>query len=289
MKQIEATVHSHLSIQDEIRGVKVERYLVNQNCSSPPLDVHRYEELVEHLAKINYYNKQYSLFYRGQRRDHLITKRLTTLYPSIYRNHLTIAARVKRFKILDYASSQLITILEQHNNNIKLIGINNLRKFSELTWSILQHYQICDTPVLDITHSLRVAASFSLVEDKENQRREGILYVMGFPHINDYISYHVSEELFNIKLLSICPPAAKRPFYQEGFVAGTFPYYDLMKKKASFDFKNRLIAKFRLVNDHNDFFGRGLDIIPFDSLYPNARDTFYNLLRPLKDDPKLTP
>ena len=285
MKKIEINVYSHLSIQDEIEGIRVNRYPVNQICSSAPLNVHSYEELVEHIAKINYYNRQYSLFYRGQRRDYLDPNKLTTLYPSIYRNRLTGNKLKKNFEKLDYASRELFFILSLNRDRFELIGIKNLQRFRELTWAILQHYQICSTPVLDITHSLRVAASFSLVEDRENQRQEGILYVMGFPNINDYISYHVSDELVNVKLLSFCPPAAKRPFYQEGFVAGTFPHYDLMEKQSKFDFKNRLIAKFRLINDNHNFLGRGLDIIPFNSLYPNDHDNFYDILRPLKEDP----
>ena len=38
---------------------------------------------------------------------------------------------------------------------------DRLRRQRILRWSILQHYEICDTPLLDVTQSIRIAASFA--------------------------------------------------------------------------------------------------------------------------------
>ncbi len=286
MKKIEASVFSHLSIIQLLQGKQVTKSKMSAVGNSTPLDVSRFEELVEHIAKIHNYNNQYCLFYRGQDKEHRIGT-LTTVFPKIYRNHINHTVLTNRFTVLESLTKKLLTILQGHHQISKIIGLKRLKKYHELAWSILQHYEICPTPVLDITLSIRVSSSFSLIKDRNTQRDEGILYVLAFPHIKENISFHVEEELFNIKLLGVCPPEAKRPFYQEGFGAGTFPRYDTTSNITKFDFRHRLIAKFRLINNNNTFFGRGFDIIPYDSLYPNKLDSFYELLQTLRDDPEV--
>jgi len=287
MKKIGINVFSHLSITNQQKGLQVTRQSISDIQSSPPLDVYNFETLVEYIANISYYNRQFCLFYRGQNNNYPQESNFTSLYPKIYRGNLNKVTLAKQFDILEKASKKMKGLLTEQKVALKIVGLNNLNKFKELTWAILQHYEIFPTPVLDITQSLRVAASFALLNKNGSIIDEGFLYVLGLPYINDNISFHVSDELFNIKLLSVCPPLAKRPFFQEGFGVGTFPHYEFETRDDKFDFNRRLIAKFKLVNTNKDFFGDGFNIIPFSSLFPNNHDAFYEMLQPLRDDPEL--
>jgi hypothetical protein len=111
---------------------------------------------------------------------------------------------------------------------LNIEDINKLKKFPELQWSILQHYEVCDTPLLDLKQSLRVAASFALNWTSS----EGYIFVFALPYPNGTISYFSEEELVIVRLLSVCPSEALRPHFQEGYLVGTFPTY--IKKKQPF-------------------------------------------------------
>jgi hypothetical protein len=110
-----------------------------------------------------------------------------------------------------------------------------------IQWSILQHYEVCNTPLLDFTHSLHVACSFAQID---NDGEFGYVYVFGLPYITNRISYNSEQDIVNIRLLSICPPQAFRPYFQEGYLAGTMDVTHYYAEKTPLDFSCRLIAKF---------------------------------------------
>lgn len=236
--------------------------------SSDPYYVDTYDRLVNIISQILYYNPGYSLFYRGQNKDYKNTEGNTTILPSIYRKRDDESRLFlkPRFEKLAEKSSQLIELLSVREK--KLAGTINIKKFPEVAWSILQHYEVCDTPLLDITQSLHVACSFAF--DK-NIGETGIVYVIGLPWIHDSISYHTHEEIVNVKLLGICPPQAHRPFFQEGYLTGTFPSYkiDSVRKVPQFDFNRRLIAKFEMPKKA-EFWGDGFSAIPHSKLYQDS-------------------
>jgi len=63
-------------------------------------------------------------------------------------------------------------------------------------WAILQHYGVCDTPLVDLTHSLRVAASFAHLEflkakSKNKRRKYGYVMALAMPYPVGSISYSV--------------------------------------------------------------------------------------------------
>jgi len=152
-------------------------------------------------------------------------------------------------------------------SSIKYAGTGVINKYPEIAWSILQHYEICGTPLLDITHSLHVACSFAI---DNNKGKTGIIYVLGMPWQTDSICYKTYEELEIIKLLGISPPQAQRPFFQEGYLVGPFPHYKLDEpdRVKQFDFARRLIAKFEIPIGPSDFWGKsGFGPIPHDKLY----------------------
>lgn len=258
MLRIPTKVWSHASSVDE------EKKFVSDILESEPKEIGSFRELVKHIAEISYHNPEHVLFFRGQHQDYKKNLRnngqASSFYPSIYRKPgktLTGADLEERFKQLDKFSEKLLAKFSAE----KIEGHEKLSKFRELVWAILQHYEVCDTPLLDVTHSLRVAASFALNENTN----DGYLYVFGFPHPNGSITYSVDAELINIRLLSICPPEAHRPYFQEGFLVGSFPSLRL-QKHPNLDIGRRLIAKFKLQN--RNFWDVHFHAIPKDALYP---------------------
>ena len=115
-----------------------------------------------------------------------------------------------------------------------------------MAWAILQHYEKCDTPYLDLTHSLRVAASFAT-----NDSNSGYVYVFGMPYPHGTISHFIDQDIALIHLQSACHYTAQRPHFQEGWLAGSY-YLNENARVADQNFSRRLIAKFH-INNANSF------------------------------------
>jgi len=250
--------------------------------SSKPLFVDTYQKLVERVARISYYNRDWNLFYRGQSIDFKSNDSMTTILPTLYRvNENSGKTNIKKlYENLLNISDGLYEYFRKDGGK-KYAGRQLVLKYQELRWAILQHYKTCDTPLIDLTHSLHVACSFAL---HKNKNETGVVMLLGLPSIAESISYYPSQELFNIRLLSFCPPSAKRPFFQEGYVAGPFPIYRLddSKRRDQFDFARRLIAKFEIPNNPKEFFGKDFKIIPEDFLLPKE-DKFINELEKIRN------
>lgn len=239
---------------------------LDEVLKSAPKRVETYDDLVKDVAQILHRNRNYVLFYRGQSNDYK-TDGKTTILPSIYRKKPDEKRLMlkERFDTLQQKTEGLKKLFR--DSTIKYAGTSLLNKYPEIAWSLLQHYEICDTPLLDLTHSLHVACSFAF--DK-NEGETGIIYVLGMPWQTDAIGYNTFEELVNLRLLSVCPPQAQRPFFQEGYLSGPFPNYQLdnPKRVDQFDFSRRLVAKFEIpISD--DFWGEGFYKIPKEKLYQN--------------------
>lgn len=237
-------------------GRQITTRQVRESAATP---IANFRQLVEAAARISFQNPEYFLIYRGQQRDHLTESEASSLYPAIYRSEgsLPNAELRSRFQTLDRAAALLHAEFRLH----AIEGSAKLGKFPELTWAMLQHYEVCPTPLLDVTQSLRVAASFALAGAAEDAH----VFVLGFPHVHGSISYSVEEELLNIRLLSICPPDAKRPYFQEGFLVGSFPALREAKHPAQ-DCASRLLAKFRI--PASGFWDEQFQAIPHDALFP---------------------
>jgi len=234
----------------------------NPVASSAPYEVCTYRQLVEQIAKLSYLNKDNLLFFRGQKNDYLNKAESTTLYPSIYRgDYLTHEELTYRFRYLDAAGKILCNQFKINN----IDGTKDLERKRHIQWSILQHYEVCETPLLDITQSLRVACTFSLMD---NPNSFGHVYVLGLPYLTNRITYNSEHDIINIRLLSICPPEALRPYFQEGFLAGTTDITTNFENKNELDFKNRLIAKFKISTLVQYFLGDEFKLLPRSAIYP---------------------
>lgn len=257
MKPLTKKIWSHESLKTD------ERQYTHEVRKSRPASVRNFRTLVNKVAEVAFNNPDLALFYRGQEQEHKLRGHGTLLYPSIYRKQGETRkfSRVlkERYSVLDRASELLIRSFGES----ELHGLSVLQKFPEVSWAILQHYEVCETPLLDVTSSLRVACSLAL----QHESSSGILYVIGLPHTNGSISYYADEEQINLRLLSICPPIAMRPHFQEGFLVGTFPAYKPSKKRIRFDVSRRLVAKFELVK--KKFWDNDFQEIPDEALFPS--------------------
>lgn len=272
----------HLNLEKKNDKIKnndwSKQTLLEDILKSNPKRVNTYDDLVRDVAQIMYYNRNLTLFFRGQSRDYKDGDS-TIIKPSIYRKKPD-EKRVMlkdRFEHLKIKSEELKKLFK--DSEVKYAGRDLINKYPEIAWSLLQHYEVCDTPLLDITHSLHVACSFAF---DRNVGNTGIIYVLGMPWQSDPLGYNSYEELLNIKLLSVSPPQANRPYFQEGYLAGPFPNYQLdnTNRAIQFNFARRLIAKFE-IPINNAFWGNGFNRIPQVKLY-QPDDPIKNLCDKIK-------
>jgi hypothetical protein len=243
---------------------------------APAFEVAHFRALVEHVARLAYANPDELLFFRGQDKDYQSRAGGTTLYPSIYRGDSLPARELRhRFDLLDQAARLLVDRFKA----AKIDGHRELRVKRYIQWSILQHYEVVSTPLLDLTQSLRVACSFAQMRSSDPIC---FVYVLGLPYLTNRISINSEHDIVNVRLLSICPPSALRPYFQEGYVAGTADVTTEFDSKTELDFRNRLIAKFAIPRART-FWGSGFDQIPETALYPR-NDAILDLCDALKTE-----
>lgn len=230
-------------------------------AKSNPYIINNYPELVRQIAILSYYNKDHLLFFRGQSLDYKNRNDSSTYLPSIYRGDYVSKQELDfRFDQLEEACKQLVKTLTDR----KITGYAEFKRRKLLQWSIIQHYEVCPTPLIDFTQSLRVACSFAQLDNKGDY---AYISVFGLPYVTNRISSNSEEDLVNVRLLSITPPDALRPYYQEGYLAGTSDVTSDYESKSELDFNNRLIMKFRIPNSER-FWGEDFNIIPKSALYP---------------------
>lgn len=227
---------------------------------SPAYEIHKYSELVKVIAKISYENEDQLLFFRGQSRDYLDQKGNSTFLPTIYRGSILNQIELDyRFDILETKSK----ILGEAFKKAKIRGHKEVNRKTLIKWSILQHYEVCQTPLADVTQSLRVASSFALLG---NKNAWAYIYVFGLPYMTNRISINSEQDLINIRLLSISPPEALRPYFQEGFLVGTSDLTTELKYLKEYDLSNRLIAKLKIPT--KGFWDSKFSTLPLKALYP---------------------
>lgn len=243
--------------------------------------VSSYVELAGRIAELQFRNRDYVFLFRGQTRDHKNSKGLSTLQPRIFRRQpgdYNMLAQSQRFEKLRESEAALL----DRFRNSGFLGIDELSRHKLIRWSILQHYEVCDTPLLDVTQSLRIAASFA---SDENDSEDAYLYVFGVPNISGAISASAEAGIQIVRLSSVCPPTAMRPHLQEGYLLGVYPEIDSIDEKrlyglSEIDFGKRLIAKFRF--DPKVFWTKGgqFQAIGKRALYPPAsQDPLYAITK----------
>ena len=257
--------------------------ILDKVATSAPFKIKTYAELINLIAELSFLNQDYLLYFRGQRADYKNKKNnKSTFFPEIYRDKLSKEKLEKKLEVLENASIMLKLFFEKE----QFFGFKTLIRKKEIQWSILQHYKVCETPYLDLTQSIRVACSFAILSDDENERMlsKGYFYVFAIPYPTNRISVNSEEDLINIRLLSVCPPDALRPHYQEGYLLGTTDitnyFYDDVEK-SELDFNRRLIAKLEFQNN-DDFWASDLKRLNETDLFPNEDDKIFPICEKIK-------
>jgi hypothetical protein len=239
---------------------------VNRIRANPGFPVKTFRNLVDEVANVTLSNKSYEMYYRGQTKDYKNNQAKfykertpkTTIYPSICRPERNEKGNLKH-------SIKKSQINKRYDELSKMIDMVSGKKsyFNEYYYSLFQHYDILPTPLIDITQSLRVAATFALRESVK-----GFVYVFGLPYPNQSISYYSDLGIVLIKLQNVVPVDALRPRYQEGYLVGKYPIRPT--KTNGDDLANRMVAKFQVDNSDGKFWDTDFQPMPQDILYPKG-------------------
>ena len=259
-------------------GISKDNYLAHDGYP-----VINFAELRQVIAELSCLNPDSILFFRGQHTDHKRTYgkmgEASTFLPSIFRGKLNKGELLMRWNKLDLATSLFLEKLKSLPESAKK-EFNFLKSKRLAQWSVLQHYEVVDTPLLDVTQSLRVACSFA-----ELGRSSDIayIYVFALPYPTGRISINSEQYLTNIRLLSVVPSTVKRPHNQEGFLIGEDDMVKADTVSDRFDFRRRAIAKFKINLGENSGFWKnnGLEERPLkeEELYPDKKDNTDSLGR----------
>ena len=236
-----------------LRSFNAEGQISPMTCTnirkSSGLYVGNFRELAARVAELQFRNRDFILLYRGQKTDYKNHAGNTTIRPSILRQ----AAAAEKAPSVEVESrfsdlAKYETDLIHHINEIISDRETRVRLRREriLRWSILQHYEVCPTPLLDVTHSLRVAASFA----SDDAEEEAFVFALGLPNLSGAVTASVEAGLQIVRLASVCPAVAMRPHIQEGYLLGEYPEVSSADQKGLYesyelDFGRRLLAKFR--------------------------------------------
>ena len=206
-------------------------------------------------------NKDYILFYRGQKDDYRNQKSgKSTFYPTMYRGDRLDKDELKyRWEKLNKASEIFIKKLRSRYPSKTYI----VKRKRIVQWSVLQHYEVTETPLIDVTQSLKVACSFAVLDNNEY----AYVYAFALPYYTNRISVNSEHYLTNVRLLSVAPPQALRPYYQEGFLIGEDEFSETYTNKDELDLNNRLVAKFKFKNT-KEFWGDSEKALTREDLYP---------------------
>jgi hypothetical protein len=254
----------NFDFQEELVWKQVDA-TVNKIRASEGYRVLTFRQLIEEVALVTISNRNFEMFYRGQEKDYKNNQAVyyknrnpkSTVYPRICRPEKKADGNLKY-------SIKRRQIIKRYNELAKFIEFIKGKRgafYDEYHYSLLQHYEILPTPFIDITQSLRAAATFAL-----RKSESGYLYVFGLPYPNQSISYYSDLGIVLIKLQNIVQQDALRPRYQEGFLVGKYPIRPT--KSNSDDLANRMIAKFLLDNTSGTFWDEFFQPIPEEVLYP---------------------
>lgn len=261
-------------------------------------EVMTFGDLKKKVAFLHVMNKTANLLFRGQGGEYAPT---ATLLRDVWTEPLSkkeVQLSTDRARYWD----QLPKISDRVSEILLRQGLPRHRPFEHYRsqpwlrvapWSIIQHYELWPTPLLDLTSSLRAAASFALGPAPPNgwkqksapARTEAFLYVFAFDRVTSDVMEELNQDsdIAVVRLSAMCPPDAPRPHLQEGYLLGNpnFGPRDL-ENRVSQPLRH-LIARFRLINRPTDqrplgFWDQDFQPHTSESLLP-TQDDLSSLLR----------
>jgi hypothetical protein len=252
-------------------------------------NIRSYQELLRKCASIKFYNKRFDILYRGQSQDWRAGGR-SNLYSSIYRGTSPSITGEPRSKNKKRLLERYIHLDSMEELLVKALPTREVYHDRVLRWSILQHYEICPTPFLDVTGSLQTALSFALEKDPN----EGFLYLLGVPHLTGPVSVSLDSGTQAVQLAQLCPPSALRPHFQEAVCLGSYPTADraaiegagtLFDSYVAHNFSCRLTAKFHLINCVS-WKNEGFYPMTSRVMYPDEQDEVFKSTKHLRTPPR---
>lgn len=243
---------------------------VSKVRQSPGYPIITFRSLIEQVAYVTLNNTQFEMFYRGQSGDYKDKNGKTVIYPSICRPEKKFDGKLKAS-----IRQSTLTLRYQDLWELKELARREFRMhygMDEAYYSLFQHYDVTPTPLIDITQSLRVAASFAL-----ERTPTGFLYMFGLPYPHGSISHYIDHNILLIKLQNVSPTNAFRPRYQEGYLVGKFPIRST--KEGGDNLARRLVAKFKLDNTTDSFWDPDFTPMPPEVIYPTKDEAKENFLK----------
>ena len=236
-----------------------------------------YWTLVTLVSRLAAVNTQYQFYFRGQTNCY-VEKGVHSLPPSLWRKRDQYEHKVKR---LFYCDNRLKSAYKDYENRDKAI-VSQFEESPLARWALLQHYEICDTPLLDITQSLHVACSFA----QQNNGYAGFVYIFGFPYQTEKTMTSTEDELTVVSLLGVTPYNARRPLIQDGYLAGPNDWWKLLAdgnheyeiKPDDYGFHKRLIAVFEIAESRAFWRNSGFDVLGYETLMQSDTDEFARFL-----------
>ncbi|MEO6700838.1 MAG: FRG domain-containing protein [Jatrophihabitantaceae bacterium] len=215
--------------------------------------VSSYPDLVDAVSFLTVMNKRLDLAYRGQ-------EELRPQVPTLFRGswlppwgghgRVSIGNR-------DVCRSRLAQLGPLVFRICKQIGLPRWRTLQDLEqaqWAVIQHYGLWPTPMIDLSRSLRVAATFALRERASEPAADdalitGNLFVAGVPNRSGSITCSLDDQMLVAALSSVCPPAARRPHLQDGLLVSRFPTVGVAASEVGKnDLRLRTVAHIKLVD-----------------------------------------
>ncbi|MCM2275660.1 MAG: FRG domain-containing protein [Candidatus Didemnitutus sp.] len=146
-------------------------------------DIRSFPSLAHAVASLSFYNRDHVLLFRGQGEDFRNLDDNTSIQPKIFRGYRN-ELRFEWHAIINDRYMRLVRaeelLVEAWKRN-KLPDQLRIERHRSIRWAVIQHYEICATPLLDVTQSLRIAATFALRNAVDD---EAFLYVLAVPQIS---------------------------------------------------------------------------------------------------------
>jgi hypothetical protein len=187
-----------------------------------PLSARSYTELVDVISFLSIMNKRHTLYFRGQTKEwDLIPATFRPSWTSLSGAPHALPGTPSALRaIWAHLNEQIASIVLAVCDKLPMPRRATLRMFREAIWAVAQHYELWPTPLIDITPNLRTAASFALWGGEAS----GYLYVAALPASTNSVTFDADQHVVLARLQAVCPPVAKRPHYQDGYLAGRFPF-----------------------------------------------------------------
>jgi hypothetical protein len=169
-----------------------------------PLAAGSYTELVDIVSFLSIMNKRHTLYFRGQASN-------WPLRPTAFRPIWTSLNGTRHSipndpavlqEIWDHLNGPIASIVLSACDGLPMPRPATLRMFREAVWAVAQHYELWPTPLIDITPSLRVAASFALWGGQPS----GYLYVAALPPSTNSVTFDADQHVcWPVSRLSVHP------------------------------------------------------------------------------------